>query len=81
MADSAEASQLFYHPGPQAAGAAGKEQTAVFPPPPSPPDCCQLPCIMYAEIREKEREAMKGEKKINIGEEIVYPRMESLLLF
>lgn len=35
---------------------------------------------MYAEIREKEREAMKGEKKINSGEENVYPRIESLLL-
>lgn len=81
MADSAEASQLFYHPGPRAAGAAGKEQTAVFFSPLSPPDCCRLPRIMYAEIREKEREAMKGGEKINSGEETVYPRIESLLLF
>lgn len=50
-----------------AAGATGKEQTAIFPFPPTPPfppDCCRLPRIMHAEIREKESETMKGERKI-----------------
>lgn len=58
-----------------------KSKLPSFFPPLSPPDCCRLPRIMYAEIREKEREAMKGGKKINSGEENVYPRIESLLLF
>lgn len=58
-----------------------KSRLPSFFPPSLLQDCCRLPRIMYAEIREKEREAMKGGKKINSGEENVYPRIESLLLF